>query len=282
MFGVWGGKAMLVGLIGGSGVYDPAIISAVSEVIVDTPFGRAEMDVGTVGALDVAFLQRHGRGHKAPPHKINYKANVWALWSVGAESVLSTSAVGSLNRSMAPGDLVLVDQFIDLTRNRPNTFFDGGEFGLVHLDFTEPYCPSLRARIKSVGDKQGIVCHETGCYICVEGPRYETRAEIRAFSKLGADVVGMTNVPEVVLARELGLCYATIAMVTNWAAGLGEQKLTHEEVLATMERNAGSLRLVLSTVVPGLTSRPMCDCGGVRRSVGPYSWGSARREGSAQ
>lgn len=263
---------MLVGLIGGSGVYDPEILSDVRKVQVPTPFGDVNVDIGRHGSLEVVFLQRHGTGHKIPPHRINYRANIWALWKIGVAKIISTSAVGSLNQSMPPGTIVMVDQFIDFTKGRETTFFDGGEFGLAHVDFSEPYCPGLRAIIQDAATAEGIECLNGGCYICVDGPRYETPAEIRAFRSLGADLVGMTNVPEVVLARELGLCYATICMVTNWAAGISQNKLSHEEVLSMMKANSVKLKSLLMRALADVQrfSGYECGCGGPANAVGSH------------
>jgi len=262
----------LLGFIGGSGVYDPSILTELRNNTVDTPFGAVPVQVGRYQRLEVAFLQRHGSGHKLPPHKINYRANMWALWAIGADMVISTSAVGSLNPEMPPGGLVLVDEFIDFTKGRTSTYFDGGEFGLEHVDFTEPYCPELRRILAQAADASNVPYASSGCYFCVDGPRYETPAEIRAFKALGGDVVGMTNVPEVVLARELGLCYQTVCMVTNWGAGTSSERLSHQEVLDVMSQNRESLKSVLTRAMDSVPpqGRLNCACGGPRDRVGDH------------
>ena len=192
----------------------------------------------------MVFLPRHGTGHSVPPHRINYQANIWGMRALGVEAIIATAAVGSLNPEMRPGDFVFVDQFIDFTKNRRQTFFDGRENGVAHLDFTEPYCPALRKTMAAAAGElrarpgAEFAFHEKGVYICTEGPRFETPAEIRAYALLGADVVGMTSYPEVALAREAGICYATIAMVTNLAAGMAGGRLTHEEVLEVMAKTS--------------------------------------------
>ena len=206
--------------------------------------------MGAFQGVEVAFMARHGKGHSIPPHAINYRANIWGLRALGVERVLSTAAVGSLNPEMGPGDFVIIDQFLDFTKDRPLTFFDGGEYGVAHVDVTHPYCPVLRRALISVGERLGLALHPAGTYVCVEGPRYETAAEIRAYRTLGGDLVGMTNVPESVLAREAGLCYATMAMVTNLAAGLSPEPLSHEEVVEIMNRNTENVRrLALETLL---------------------------------
>lgn len=247
-------------LIGGTGVYDPDMLQDIREETVATPYGMVDITLGSFQGVEVIFMQRHGRGHTLPPHKINYRANIWALKQLGVTKILATSAVGSLNTSMEPGHLVLLDQFIDFTKNRPFTFFDGESGQVVHTDFTEPYCANMRDTIAEAAEELKLPIHPKGCYVCVEGPRYETPAEIVAYSRLGGDVVGMTNVPEVVLAREAGLCYAVIAMVTNFAAGISPTPLTHTEVVQVMQTNANSIRSLVMTVLGRLDSEENCRC----------------------
>ncbi|WPD20269.1 S-methyl-5'-thioadenosine phosphorylase [Thermaerobacter composti] len=251
---------MRLAIIGGTGVYDPAILEDVREETVVTPYGRATVRIGTFRGLEVVFLARHGAGHTVPPHRINYRANIYALAALGVRRVVATAAVGSLRRALAPGHFVLVDQFLDFTKNRVATFFEGGEQGVVHVDVTEPYCPEIRARLAEAGAALGLAVTNGGVYVCTEGPRFETPAEIRMFERLGGDVVGMTSVPEVVLAREAGLCYATVAMVTNYAAGMAGQPLTHEEVLEVMAANGANLRRLILEALPGLAAAPTCRC----------------------
>jgi len=199
---------------------------------VETPYGTVQLSYDHTTGL--WFVPRHGPGHRVPPHRINYRALIWALWQLKVNWVLATAAVGSLHRQLPPGRVVLVDQFIDWTRCRPHTFFDRDT--VVHTDFTEPYCPTLRRLLATQLAACGLDFAETGCYVCTEGPRYETPAEVRALFALGGQVVGMTNVPEVVLAREAGLCYALAAVVTNYGAGLSSEKLDHRQVVELMDR----------------------------------------------
>lgn len=247
-------------IIGGTGVYDPEILDDVREETVVTPYGRATVRIGKFRGLEVVFLARHGAGHTVPPHKINYRANIYALAALGVRRVIATAAVGSLRQAFGPGHFVLVDQFLDFTKNRVSTFFEGGEAGVVHIDVTEPYCPEMRGHLEAAGKALGLPVANGGVYVCTEGPRFETPAEIRMFERLGGDLVGMTSVPEVVLAREAGLCYATIAMVTNYAAGISGQPLTHEEVLEIMAANGTNLRRLILEALPRLAAEPACPC----------------------
>lgn len=253
-------------MVGGTGVYDPGVLDRCEERVVRTPYGEATVTLGTRNGVRVCFLARHGPGHRVPPHRVNYRANIWALRELGLVRVLATAAVGSLNPDMKPGDLVLVDQFIDFTRQRESTFFDGGEAGVAHVDFTEPYCPELRAVLARAARELGVEVHEGGVYVCTEGPRFETPAEIRAFRLLGGDLVGMTNVPEVVLAREANLCYALVATVTNFAAGISPTPLTHEGVLEVMAANAARIRSLLGRALEMIPPGRHCRCGQAARA----------------
>lgn len=219
----------MIAVIGGSGVDSAPWLSDAEEERVETPWGpvvviRGQGPAGRPGL----FLHRHAPGHRRPPHRVNYRGNVWAVKHLGAESILATAAVGSLNPALVPGTCVLPDQFLDFTRGRPLTFYDDE---VVHTDMTEPFSRDLIAAVVSAGKTvMGLTLVQGGCYVTTDGPRFETAAEIRAYRTLGADVVGMTLTPEVVLAREVGLPYATIALVTNWAAGLADDPLSQEEV----------------------------------------------------
>ncbi|MCR6544208.1 S-methyl-5'-thioadenosine phosphorylase [Dehalobacterium formicoaceticum] len=250
-----------IAIIGGTGVYNPDILSDVQEMIVENVYGKAKMAKGTYQGKEIIFLARHGATHSLPPHLINYRANIRALKEMGVERVLATAAVGSLNETMAPGSFVLVDQFLDFTKNRISTFFDGGEQGVTHTDMTNPYCPQLIKVLAQEGQNLPITVHQGGTYVTAEGPRFETPAEIRMFKMLGGDVVGMTSVPEVVLAREAGLCYATIGMVTNFAAGISPTELSHQEVLDVMSENSANLSKLLMKTVENMPEERTCKCG---------------------
>lgn len=236
-------------IIGGTGVYEPGILENPQELEVETAYGAAVCTKGMFRGTEVLFMARHGKKHSAPPHRINYRANIMALHMLGATKIIATAAVGSLKKEICPGDFILPHQFIDFTRARPATFFDGEDGRVVHVDMTEPYCPELRRLLASACRDLGFRYHEGGVYVCTEGPRFETPAEIAMFSLLGATIVGMTGVPEVVLARELGMCYATFACATNYAAGLAGKALTHEEVIQVMRESSERLRLVMQAVL---------------------------------
>jgi len=249
-----------IALIGGSGIYTYSIAGETEELVVETRYGKAQLQRGKTGDREIYFLARHGTGHTKPPHLVNYRANIAALKKLGVEAVLSTAAVGSLHRHILPGSWVVIDQFIDFTKSRPVTFYDGSDGRVVHVDFTEPYCPELRRALLRAGEQIRRPLLDGGCYVCTEGPRFETPAEIKAFNRLGGDVVGMTNVPEVVLAREAGLCYAALALVTNYGAGISEKMLTHEEVLEMMEESREELNRLLMAAVEEISAVRSCRC----------------------
>lgn len=229
---------MVIGLIGGSGL--ERLFSNSSVIEKDTPFGDVVMYEDNVDSIKVFFVPRHGPRHENPPHRVNYKGNLYALRMKGVEKVIATSAVGSLDDGLPPGSLVLVDQFIDFTK-RSMSFY---EDAVVHVDVTKPYCVGMNRILFRKGRELGIQVRYGGVYVCTEGPRFETPAEINMFRMLGANVVGMTNVPEVVLARELGVHYSLLCVVTNYAAGM-QEKVTHEEVLGVMDRAEEKVRKVI-------------------------------------
>jgi len=250
-----------IGIIGGSGFYKLVDIRDPQRIYIDTPFGVVQMTTGVLSGKEVVFLPRHGEGHTIPPHKINYHANAYAMYKLGVEKVIATSAVGSMREELRPGDFVLPDQIIDFTRGRKYTFFDGdfsvklrsGEVrkGVYHVDVTEPYCRELRDIIYAVGREMNIRIHYRGTYVCTEGPRFETPAEIRFFKMIGGDVVGMTNSPEVFLFKELDICYALICVVTNYAAGM-QERVSHEEVLEIFKERSKVLAELIKRVVARL------------------------------
>ncbi len=263
---------MEIAIIGGTGVYDPDILEAVQEQQVDTPFGEVSLTSGSYLGQEIAFMARHGSKHSIPPHLINYRANIWALKQLGVRQIIATTAVGSLNRKMKPGDFVLVDQFLDFTKGRSATFYEGGERGVVHVDVTEPYCPSLRAILFEEGRKLGITIHNQGTYVCTEGPRFETPAEIKMFSIMQGDLVGMTNFPEAVLAREAEMCYATVSLVTNFAAGISAQPLAHHEVLETMALSSQNIRkLIMAAIAVIPASNCQCNCQTALQEYGGFT-----------
>lgn len=247
-----------IGVIGGSGISSIFGEGAVRSHKVATPWGApsAPVEEGDVGGVRVLFLARHGPGHSIPPHRVNYRANIDALRSLGAEAIVTVSSVGSLKQELAPGAFVLPSQFVDLTKQRPTTFFDGGR--VYHVSLADPFCPDLIATARAVGLEAGTPFAEQKTYVCVEGPRFSTRAE-SAFFRTFADIIGMTLVPEVTLARERALCYACLAMVTDydvWA----ERPVEAKEIVEVMHRNADRMGQVLGKLLPRLAHAPTCAC----------------------
>lgn len=238
-----------IAVIGGSGLYSADFLTDIREHLINTPYGQPSdtVIVGSLNGTRVAFLPRHGRGHKIPPHKINYRANIWALKQLGVKWVISVSAVGSLRPDYKPGELVVPDQFIDFTKSRVYTFFDGPR--VAHVSMAYPFCESLRKILIGTAKKLNYVVHEKGTYICIEGPRFSTFAESRIWKDVfKADIIGMTLVPEVNLACEMEMCYATLAMVTDydvWA----ERPVTAEEVEKVMKENTLKARNIIITAI---------------------------------
>ncbi|MDI6897540.1 S-methyl-5'-thioadenosine phosphorylase [Methanocella conradii] len=243
-------------VIGGTGIYEMAGISLIEKRLIATRYGEVKVSIYATGGEEFAFLPRHGEGHTCPPHKVNYRANIMALKGLGVERIIAVCSVGSLKREIMPGDLVLVDQFLDFTKSRPSTFFDDEA---IHVDTTEPYCAEMRAVMGEVPTR-GFRLHKKGTYVCVEGPRFETAAEIKMYAALGGDVVGMTGVPECVLAREAGMCYACVAVVTNYAAGISDKPLSHEEVIAEMKRIGVSLQAYVVDCLMRVPPKVGCSC----------------------
>lgn len=248
-----------IGVLGGSGFY--AFLDDTIEVSVDTPYGPPSdpLTIGEVGGRRVAFLPRHGRDHRFPPHEVNYRANLWALRSIGVRQVLGPCAVGSLRPELGPGTLVVPDQIIDRTSGRIQTYYDRGA---VHVQFADPYCSSGRLVALDVAREQSLDPVDGGTLVVIQGPRFSTRAESRWHTAAGGSVVGMTGHPEAVLARELELCYTSIALVTDHDAGVeGGEGVTHEEVLRVFANNIDKLRTLLMAVIPALPPERPCACG---------------------
>jgi 5'-methylthioadenosine phosphorylase len=243
-----------VGVIGGSGLYDLPALTERREHRVETTFGMPSDAVmeGRLGDTRLLFLPRHGRGHRLPPHEINYRANVLALKQLGAEQIVSVSAVGSLREDHAPGDVVIVDQFIDRTRMRPSSFFEG--IGVVaHVSFADPIDGALSRALGAAAREAGATVHAHGTYLCMEGPQFSTRAESRLYQSWGASVIGMTNLPEAKLAREAQLPYATLALVTDYDAWrVEEEGVSVADVIAVLHRNVDLARRILALLAKRL------------------------------
>jgi len=250
-----------VGIIGGSGLYDIEGLRQVKEVGVRTPFGAPSgaIVLGELDGVSVAFLSRHGRGHKLSPSEINYRANIYALKSLGVRRVISVSAVGSMKETIKPGDVVMPDQFIDLTKRRASTFFDGG--AVAHVAFGEPICASLASQLSAAGRSVGATVHDGGTYICIEGPQFSTKAESRLYRQWGVSVVGMTNLPEAKLAREAELCYATVALATDYDCWHEtEEPVTVEAILAILRQNVALAKRLLRASVKSVAAVESCAC----------------------
>ena len=232
-----------IAIIGGTGIYSPEALQGFAEKIIDTPYGQALCNIGEIAGNQVVFITRHGVGHKTAPHKVNYRANIWALKSLGTEEIFATTAVGSLNPEMKAGHFVVCSNVLDFTKSRINTFYDTPERGVVHVDFSYPYCPAVRERVIRCLEKLGITYHKEGVYVATEGPRFESAAEIKAYAMLGGDLVGMTNMPECILAREAEMCYSTCSIVTNMAAGISPTPLSHMEVVEAMGKSLSLIHI---------------------------------------
>lgn len=255
------GKPLTVAVIGGSGLYDLDGLTDVAEERVHTPFGEPSDAVitGRLGAVRMLFLPRHGRGHLVNPSDINYRANLWALKSLGAEYCISISAVGSLREEIPPGDLVIIDQFIDRTLTRPRTFFERGV--VAHVEMADPVCPVLAGVLYESAKAAGARVHKGGAYVCIEGPQFSTRAESFLFRSWGATVVGMTNLPEARLAREAELCYATVALSTDYDCWHhSEESVTVTNVVAVLTKNVAMAREVVRRSAAAAPADRRCAC----------------------
>jgi 5'-methylthioadenosine phosphorylase len=252
-----------VGVFGGSGFYS-LMQGEVEQVSVQTPFGAPSdtIAVGRIGDVRVAFLPRHGPHHRLPPHAINYRANVWAMAQLGVTRLIAPTAAGSLQPHIKPGEFVICDQFVDRTYGRDQTFYDGPH--VVHISSADPYCPDLRARSVDVANELGIGVHDRGTVVVVQGPRFSTRAESRWFSSQGWEVINMTQYPEVVLARELEMCYVNIALITDFDAGLegeaGIEPVSVANVLHVLNANNERVRRLIELLVPRLGETRTCPC----------------------
>ncbi len=251
-----------VAIIGGSGLYEIEGLRRVREVRSNTPFG-APSDAIVTGELDgfpVAFLSRHGRGHRLSPGEVNYRANIYALKELGVRRIISVSAVGSMKEAIKPGDVVLPSQFIDLTKRRASTFFEGG--AVAHVGFADPVCRSLQTVVAKAASEQGTGVHVGGIYLCIEGPQFSTRAESCLYRSWEVDVIGMTNMPEAKLAREAELCYATVALATDYDCWHEtEEAVTVDAVLSTLRSNVALAKRILRRAVPATVDAAPCLCG---------------------
>ncbi len=244
-------------IIGGTGVYDAGSKSL--QKIVKTKYGEVELDIINIDGEDIVFLPRHGKGHSVPPHLINYRANMMALKELGVEHIYATAAVGSCNENYAPSDVVVIKDFLDFTKSRPITFFEGGDEPVRHVDMSDPYCKNMMERFYNSSKKYNLDIKGDAVYVCTEGPRFETASEIQMYKQLGGDVVGMTNVPEVVLAKELGICYSTIGIITNWCTGIGGEIALHD-IQGAMNRNKEKITQLFIQIFKEGLDQEKCNC----------------------
>lgn len=243
----------MLGIIGGTGLAELANLTVQKRLIARTPYGEASQPLvfGEINGEQVVFLARHGAGHTIPPHAVNYRANIWALQSVGVTKLLAIATVGGIGTTLKPGDIVLPDQIIDYTHGRKNTYHDGVELPVKHIDFTEPYDAQLRQACMHAAHKINQSIHEAGVYACVQGPRLETAAEINRLERDGATIVGMTGMPEAVLARELNIAYAALCPVANYAAGRGDslKEIRFETLMALLNQTMVKVMALIEQIV---------------------------------
>ncbi len=251
-----------IAVIGGTGIYNNNLFHEETVIKPHTPYGPTSdsIIVGKFGNKKIAFLSRHGKGHKIPPHMINYRANIWALKELGVKRIIAPSAVGSLNYDYEPGDIMLPDQFIDFTKNRKYSFFDGSQ--VCHISMADPFCIDLRKIAGTLLKDMGIRFHNKGTYVCIEGPRFSTRSESKIFRDVyHADIIGMTVVPECILARESEICYLSISTITDydvWA----EQPVSSRNIIEILNKNVETTRTIISKLLPLIPdNRTGCDCG---------------------
>ncbi len=254
-----------IAVVGGTGF--ESLFEDAEQLCIETPYGVAPpLSIGRIDAKKVVFLPRHGPSHSVPPHRINYRANVYALYKMGVERIIAVNAVGAINRDFKPSDIIIPHDFVDFTKLRLTTFYDDAP--VTHVDVSQPYCPEMRKLLIRIARKFGLHVWDKAVLVCTEGPRFETPAEIEMFRRLGCDVVGMTGVPEAVLARELGMCYVTVCFISNMAAGT-EKRLTPLDVSKVSKQIMPKLEQVLIETVKALPlkRKDRCPCVGAPRNA---------------
>src|SRR5215467_1298785 len=251
----------VVGVIGGSGLYQMEGLKKIREVEIKTPFGRPSEKFikGTLGETELAFLPRHGKGHRWLPTEINFRANIFAMKKLGVDRIIPVSAVGSLREQIAPGDIVIPDQFIDRTTQRPSSFFGGGL--VAHVSLADPFCQDLTEKLAASAISEGGKVHSRGTYLCMEGPQFSTRAESHLYRSWGADIIGMTNLQEAKLAREAEICFGTLALATDydcWNQAAGDVEI--EQVIAILQKNVALAQRVIRRALPFISQARACPC----------------------
>jgi 5'-methylthioadenosine phosphorylase len=248
-----------IGVFGGSGFYE--LLDDPTEHRIGTPYGppSSPVMVGQIGGRSVAFLPRHGKDHSLPPHRINYRANVWAMKQLGVQRIIGPNACGSLQPHVKPGDFVICDQFVDRTWGRPDTFYDGPV--TTHVSSADPYCPVMRSVVVGKAAELGITAHPAGTVVVIQGPRFSTRAESKWFASQGWEVINMTQYPECYLARELEICYCNISLITDHDAGAeGAEAVSNEQVIRVFNENNAKVKELLFAVIPALPAERACVC----------------------
>jgi len=248
-----------IGIFGGTGIYDSGLLQDSKEITIDTPYGKTSdsITIGFFQDRNIAFIPRHGKKHTIPPHLINFRANIWAFKELGIQRIIAPSAVGSLKEEIKPGNFALPSQFLDFTKSRKGSFSDDGK--VIHISMAEPFCPELQKTVLKVAQKKTITMHNDCTYVCVEGPRFSTKAESKLFKSIGADIVGMTLVPECQLAREARMCYVSISMVTDydvWA----EKPVTAKKVMETLSSNVEKTKEMLTVLIKEIPQTRNCLC----------------------
>ncbi len=252
-------KPISMGVIGGSGLYAIDELKSVKEVRVKTPYGAPSdaLITGTLNGAPIVFLPRHGRGHRISPSEVNFRANIFALKSLGVEQIISVSACGSLKEELQPRDMVFPDQLFDRTKSRASTFFEKGI--VAHVGVANPYCPELSSRLHRFAEHLGFRAHPGGTYVCIEGPQFSTKAESKVYRSMGFSVIGMTNSPEAKLAREAEMCYAAVALVTDYDVW-HEEPVTVEMVIGNLNANSANVKQLLISAVAHLARERKCEC----------------------
>ena len=248
-----------IGIFGGTGIYDSGLLDDVHEISIETPYGTPSdtITVGLFKGRKIAFLPRHGKKHTIPPHLINFRANIWAFKELGVSRIVAPSAVGSLREELAPGQFVMPTQFLDFTKSRKGSFSEEGR--VIHISVADPFCPEIQSTVLAVAKEQDMQIHMDATYVCIEGPRFSTKAESQFYRSTGADVIGMTLVPECQLAREAQMCYTSIATVTDydvWA----EKPVTTKEVMETISENVKKTRDLLTGLIDRMPRSRECSC----------------------
>ncbi len=255
-----------IGIIGGTGVYNPNLLKDIQKIKITTPYGNPSDTIitGTLGKRKIAFLNRHGPGHKIPPHMVNYRANIHALKQLGVTRILAPTAVGSLVEEYKPGNIVILDQFIDKTHGRTSTYYEKGQ--VCHISVADPFCEHLRTHLIETARELNYCHHEKGTQVCINGPRFSTRAESQMFKSWGAHTINMTLVPECVLAREKEICYAPIAMVTDYDCWK-EHNVTIEDIIKTMKQNEEKVKTLLIKTIESIPKERTCTCKNALKSA---------------